>query len=233
MALCKRFVAALLFTAAVTAAAEEPKVSIESAFALPSTNGLRLVSFSYAFPNRTAVLLTDFGVVAANGSMKNYLTRANVIEFRDPGSNELLLRKPIDTTGQIMGGRNSPPDEGDFPTVARSAAIPAPPPFADRVASAAQRFFPDGFASWQSDGVYRYATTYRGIVTRKPGKRAEIAVLITQPHEPGGKPTFRVRWLLRERGRLSGDWTYTPDVSSETSDAAKAFLDALMGQLQR
>jgi hypothetical protein len=225
-----RLIAALLLMMPLPASAQQERVSILSALEFPEREGLRVVSFSWHFPGRATVLITGLGVMNGSGSIENYLTDAQTLEFRDPDSNGVLLRKPITITGQAMGSGEEPPPESAFPPTYRSGVITVRA-FGSRVTAVAQRHFPRGFTSWQRDGVYHYGTTYYRIAAPE-GKRAELAILITQPYA-GDRQTFRVRWIFRERGRLSDDWSYEPRTSRKASNEAQALIGVVIAELQR
>lgn len=222
---------AVLFMVGGTAAAS---VSITRSVArMHDDTAMHQVTFSYDFPGRDSVVITGIGVVAGKGEVRNYLTRAAAVDFRDAVTGEKLEQKEIVDTVVTMGGGGADlPSENDFPSAYRTGLV-ANEVFATRVVEVIQRFFPSGFTAAEVDDVHHYTSAYRSLDVKKAPVRAEVAVLVTQPYAEGAARRFRVQYIVRDRPRLSTKWRYGDERAPETLAASQAFVDQIVSDLQK
>jgi len=195
---------------------------------------LHQISFSWDFPDRQEVEIAGLGVVGGRGMIESYFTPAKSLEFRDAVSRKVLLRRKINASGVAMGGGNEPdlPRESEFPQPYRTGKVTSPT-FADQIIAVIQRYYPAGFVSNTSSGVIQYTTTYRSLNLNAMQFHAEVAILIEQPYHESSGNSFRVRFIIRDRPRLSSDWRYRDDRSSQAILAGQAFVDTVVQELQR
>lgn len=222
---------AVLFMTAGTAAA-----SVSITRSLARTEGevtTHQVSFSYDFPGHEQVAITGIGVVGGRGKVRNYLTTAAKLEFRDAVTGKDLGQKEITDTIVAMGNDGADlPRENDFPSAYRTGLVSGDL-FATRVLDVIQRYFPSGFSAVQAGDVHQYTSMYRSLNVPKATVRAEVAVLVTQPHAEGGGRRFRVRHVVRDRPRLSKKWRYGDDREPETLATSQQFVDQVVSDLQK
>jgi len=221
----------LLVFAVATSAGE---VKITKTVLRDSGDGIaRQVTFSYAFPERQEIAITGIGTVRATGTVRNYVTTASLLEFRDVVTGELLARREIDDASVAMGGSESDlPKEKDFPEAYRSGLIPGGA-FASQVLDVIQRYFPAGFTATQSQNIHQYTSMYRSLQVANQQVKAEVAVLVAQPFQEGDRTRFRLRHIARDRPRLSRQWRYGEDRAEETKKATDEFVNRLVSDLQR
>ena len=189
------------------------------------------VTFSYDFPGISEVVIEGLGTVRGTGEVKRMLTPQQSLRFRTRDSGALLATKTIDINAIAMGvGTVEMPGEQDYPDVHRSGAL-RDQAAASFLLDVVQKYFPSGFRPTQRGEVIQYNTTYRGLSLKSSQNRAEVAVVISQPHDEQGVKRFHLRYLVRDKPRLSDTWRYGDDRSSESIREGEIFIGRLIDEL--
>jgi hypothetical protein len=207
-------------------------VNIKSLVAISSPLGsLRSVAYSYKFPGRESIEIKGLGIVSATGSHQ-YLTDTSRIEFRDPNTKEVVLTVPLEKPLRVMGRDElSMPLESQFPKFSRVARWNQPGPFAERLATVLNRYFPSGFLVSESNRVNTVLTSYRSLEGVPEPEHGRVAVIVEQdPDQAPAGLQFRIRFTAQER-RSHTDWR---GISSETvKRSAEEFVGRLLEELQK
>jgi hypothetical protein len=224
----------LLLVTAPSTRAKDAFVQIDGVnHARPDAAPLYEVTFKYDFPDNQEVAIPGIGVVKGSGQINKYLTTSKELEFRDPTKRVLLMKKlvGVNFTTTKSGDQSQPPNENEFPQSFRTGKIGSNP-FATRVLAVIQQFFPGGFSSFESGQIAHYTSTYQILPIVSVTNRAEVAVHVTQPHNEAGTDRFRLRYIVRDRPRLSNTWRYGDDRSQEAVDAGTKFVNVVVGALE-
>jgi hypothetical protein len=189
------------------------------------------LTFVYDRPGQREVEIQGLGVLRSKGEVVRLWTIDPKIEFRDASSGLVLTTYALTATTIAMaaGGGVELPADHEFSSVYRSAAIPVSA--TGRLLEVIQKYFRLGFRSDETGGIVRYSTTYRALPLDSLQNRAEIAVAVSQPHDEHGVKSFHVRYIVRDRPRLSDTWRFGPDRSTGAVAAAEEFIGKLVTEL--
>jgi hypothetical protein len=197
-----------------------------------NTNYWRL-SLTYNFPGQNRVVLEGVGEVAPAGEL-TFLTTQRELRFLD-ASGRLLKAVTLERTGTPEGAGVELPSDSDLGSTYQSFTRRREflPNECDTVLN---KFFNSGYTMRREGTNTVYTTAYQSLREGVQGsKRAQIALQISSPYPaPQSQIAFRVRQVVRERGRGEGesDWIYAPNIAGETQHAAASFCTKVVQKLQ-
>jgi hypothetical protein len=190
------------------------------------------VSYDYAFPGRTSVLVSGLGEVPASGSF-HYLTQGQQLEFRDASSGAVLLQVPLAETIVVAAKPplNVVPSENDFQAAFRSFTWDSSANLLERANAALGKYF--RYLPRQDRGVTFIVTTFTPLQLQNApkGVLGQVALLVSFPYDPAsGKYSFHIQTVVREGRALSDDYRATGDPGIVR--AADAFVDGLIAEMK-
>ncbi len=226
-----RMFAFALAAVAPLAIAQQGPVDLRSVFEVPSTEGiLYRVNFSYHFPGRESVRISDVGTVPASGSL-GYLVRSREIQVFDPKTNAVLHRIALANPVRLMSDRSLElPAPDAFPKSALFGRWRHASSFSANAVAVLGRQFELGFFPYELDGQNYVRTTYQPLRPLPERLQAEVAVLLSYAKEAKRPLEFSVRVKSRER-RSHGEWRET--LSDPTVQSLTKFRAELIAMLER
>jgi hypothetical protein len=224
-----RFAIALVVVAPQASAQQGP-VNVRSVFEVPSTEGiLYRVNFSYSFPGRQTVNISDIGTVPASGNL-GYLSRKREIQVLDARSNAILHRITLANPIRLMSERSLElPAPDAFPKSALFGRWRHSGSFSSNAVTVLGRHFELGFFPYELDGRNYIRTTYQPLRPLPERLQAEVAVLLSYAKETKRPLDFAVRVKSRER-RSHGEWREI--LSDRTVEALAKFRAQLIASLE-
>lgn len=192
------------------------------------------ISYDYEFKGRDSVYIKGIGKVSPKGHFE-YITYDRVLEFRDLSNSQVLTYVSLQETIVPQSSQAvDPPKESDFPDAFSPGSWNNPSSFPEHAIKAIRGKFVAGFIPVEHDNILGYITTYRTLTVSDPQVKSQISILVLHPYDVAtGKFTFRVKYVARDRPRLSDTWRYKDDISSLTKDAAEAFITEMIIALER
>lgn len=196
-----------------------------------TTPALR-VAYRYEFRGRQTVYIKGLGVVPSRGEYE-YLTREASLQVRDSPDGMVVAEVPIKETVVVAAKAplNYVPPQRDFPAAFRSEVWGSSAPLQDRVNTVLRKYF--SYMPSDENNVSYVATTFTPLQVEKlpPGATAQMALLISFPHDAAvNRYSFRVHSLVEE-GRLLSDDT-RPTSNPNIQQAADRFVDQLINEIK-
>ncbi len=193
-----------------------------------------LVSYSYDFEKLRSVYIKGVGVVSSKGNYQ-YLSTAQELEFRDPTTDDVLERVPLQETAVVAAKPplNEVPTENQFPPGYRSYTWELPMSLQERANTVLAKYF--NYLPHENNKLTYLATTYTQLPINKKltdrGVQAQLALLLSFPYDPlTGRYSFRVQSTIKEGRALSDE--LRPTNNAEILAAANDFTDKIIAELK-
>jgi hypothetical protein len=190
------------------------------------------IEYSYDFPDRASVHITDLGIVPAKGSF-HYLSREKELEFRDPASGEVLQKVPLKETVIVAAKPplNEVPGEAEFPLAFRAFSWRSSNSLRERADVVLGRYF--RYQPWENDNTNYLVTTFAPLRCQgvQEGVFAQVALLVSFPYNKTARDySLHVRSIVREGRTHSDEFRPTNDVV--ILQAADKFIEQLIAEMQ-
>jgi hypothetical protein len=191
------------------------------------------VTYRYEFAGLESIFINGLGVVSAKKDSVSYLTSDNKLEFRESATGAVIITVPLRVTAATQsGGGPEVPQVSDFSTAVRTGTWGRHGNFSDYALRVIEKYFPSGFTPLQRGPLSFYITTYRTLKVPGGMIRAEIAVMLSQPHdESRDKLSYHIQYVIRDKPRLSTEWSYGQGVTEKTKEQAAEFINDLVNEL--
>jgi hypothetical protein len=193
-----------------------------------------LVSYTYDFADVSAVHIRGLGLVPPQGRYQ-YLSVDHELEFRDPATDAVLKRVPIEETAIIAAKPplNEVPGDNQFASAYRAYVWDASTSLQERANTVLATYF--NYLPHQSGTLTYLATTYTQLPLDKKlaanGILAQLAILLSFPHDPlRGKYMFYVQYSVREGRALSDE--LRPTSNADIIRAANEFADRMVAEMK-
>jgi hypothetical protein len=193
-----------------------------------------LVSYSYDFDKMPNVYIKGLGVVPSKGSYQ-YISREQELEFRDPTTNAVLERVPIQETMVVAAKPplNQIAGDNQFSQAYRAYSWEQPTPLQERANTVLAKYF--NYLPRENNKLTYLATTYTQLPLDKKftdrGVLAQVALLLSFPYDPTtGKYSFHVQYSAKEGRALSDELKSTNN--EDILRAANEFVDKIVSEMK-
>lgn len=197
-------------------------------------SGLYQLNFTYDIPDNNAFQIEGLGLVSGKGTIAGYISKSPELKLIHVTSRQEYMSKftALALSSVAATTATTFPDESDFPPAYRSGQIKRGDAFVSHLIQVIQEHFSNSFSTIGDGAVLQYRTPYATLPSL-PNMKAEVAVLISQPHLEGGTDRFRVRYILRDKPRLSTTWHYGNELNAVTVTSGEALLHLLVDALEK